>query len=974
MTFSQFDLDYSKLISWSKNGFIAYSFPTKNSKDNLLLTYLENVDGESWQLAKPISINIKLENNLLPTLSFLSWSTLSTDLAVADVYGNVFILLAGVGILKKDDNERKLNKIDSNGQSPSYELTSYDNLEMIYRDLVHPEPVQELSSSAKIVSLKWLNIEKVQIINKPAVPMMQDNVPLSYSYGISQYQPRVTTHPIVTKQACVAVRQNGELMLYYQGEHKVEYYKLSSKLSEGPIFIEKALFGFYDKNTIILTVYEVNSSKIITFSCEIDWGFLEESAKKQKNDPHYQTPLDARTQPKIVTRKIHEMMPLPTYVDNTDYDEDYMDIDNESNNQSNSYLGRISSIDILSAYYEKESRLNILVSYEVENENNAISTTIYRYDLKDHASIVSEAFDNLGSRKGIAKLQEEEVKDYTLDFQDKIVRNGRVVSIESCFSDSLILITYDNMKVDIIDRTSMNVVNDPEHVKADNTIENFYDVGYELPSADLRGQFFSAISPNLTSIIYCDLTDEVKSLTLKLIAKPNSQRLAPDDIIKSSVFLAHRHAYACYTNTCTDDLMILIQQEVKSLQEHPQMIEKLVKLIICESHKAINFHLDDFGKESVDKLLSNPPLQKLLSLQLILGEFLGENNTISDISWIILNLRSTSFGIMFLLSSIYRQISKKKPANDTLQDSIARGECIMSLVGSLKWLIDLTVLFNQELLQLSHNRKDDSDSILNLKNSVALPILLSKVPRLFLMYALSSIGKTLEVLKKLHKDLTDSNKLMTPMKEALNRYFTVCNQIPLTLSIFESFLREIDELITKELYSKFSSKEKGYSLRLEQKLVCQGEVPEELLPLANKIIEKYAISISRDLKVSDLYFYDVDWIDAGVNSSHRSKKNLSSPVINNSPNLKDFTIPRLKNSDDTFVDALRKIVISINGKFTTRNKFSNGFLSIRKCTRCRSMSLSSDPLVFDSPHTIGLWTMVFQRTCVCGSAWVTLYP
>ena len=47
-----------------------------------------------------------------------------------------------------------------------------------------------------------------------------------------------------------------------------------------------------------------------------------------------------------------------------------------------------------------------------------------------------------------------------------------------------------------------------------------------------------------------------------------------------------------------------------------------------------------------------------------IGEFqqlshFPNNYVVPDIAWIVLNLRSASLGIMFTLSSIYRQVSKK---------------------------------------------------------------------------------------------------------------------------------------------------------------------------------------------------------------------------------------------------------------------------------------------------------------------------
>ncbi|CCG25057.1 RNA polymerase II mediator complex subunit [Candida orthopsilosis Co 90-125] len=911
----------SSLISWSKNGLIVYISPCKRSKNNLLLTYLESVDGHSWRLAPPQPVEVKLENNFLPEISLVCWSTLSTDLAVSDVYGNFYILLAGVGM------------VDSKDASPSYELTSYNHMEMIYRDVINQDIKSPINPGASIIAFKWLNIEKPQILNKPASLVNLEHSYV-YTYGVNQFASHGVSHPIPTKQACLALRRNGTLMLYYQGEHKVEYHKVSINLNDSPLMISNASIGFTNGKQVVITAYDRLSDDISTYVVTIDWGFLVESAKRQKTDPHYHTPKENQNFPGLNIAKIHEMKPLPEYKENS--------------------INPLSSIDLVSASVERESKMSILISYS--------SVDIYRYEVVDTAEIIPDAFTELG---GKMNFHEKSPPSQTIELKDKIARTGKLQAIVSGPSDLYCLMMYEDGRIDVLDTKSWEIVNSPNEQFPPSTISTVFDVGFSLPEIKHENPLILAVSPNMTSVVYTEVYNETEFLTLRPVEKVRNTGFQPRDLFATSVALAYRHAYACYTNTFTDDLIILIQSEVERLRslllkQMPEkresiqlMIKKFVESIISEAHKSINFQLDAFSKESVDKLLSNPPLQKLLSLQLILGEAQG-NSVMSDIAWIVLNLRSTNFGIMFSLSSVYRQISKKKPSEDSLKDSITRAECIVSLIGNIKWLIDLMVYFNQELLQLSYFRNDSENSKLSLSNSVVLPVILSKVPRLFLMYAISSMGKTHEILKKLHKDLAESNKLFTPMKEALNRYFTICSGAPLTLSLFEQYLRECDALIAKEFATRLATKEKGYSLKIEQKLVCHGEITDDVKDIARILVDRYAHNISREMKVSELYFYNTEWLNIGFNKHTQSIEDSSTILYAQASNKK--VVRRLKLDHD--IDALRKIYI-YDG-------------SIRRCTRCRSVSLVTDPFVFESTTTIGLWTMVFQRTCICGNTWVNI--
>lgn len=297
----------------------------------MCLTYLENTNGKDWQLAKATEIALKpLDGGSVAEIDRLKWSNLLTDLAVWDVHGNFYILLAGVGLIN-DKKEKEMNGLHgpANGSGPSpppkrdndgpsYELTSYNHIEMIYRDIVPPQ------AHTKCVAFEWLNIQKPQIINKPATLTNVDESGYAhYAYGVQQHHPPGPSHPISTKQACLAVRQNGLLNLYYQGEHKVEYHKLAYNLApdgrEGSCTFTKAAIGFNSDKKLVICAYDARSDLILTYVVSIDWGYLVDSAQRQRSDPHYHTPKDGQNQPLLSCSLVHEMRPEPTaFCDNED--------------------------------------------------------------------------------------------------------------------------------------------------------------------------------------------------------------------------------------------------------------------------------------------------------------------------------------------------------------------------------------------------------------------------------------------------------------------------------------------------------------------------------------------------------------------------------------------------------------------------------------------------------------------------------
>lgn len=964
----------SSAISWSKYGFITYAHPDPTSGHNMCLTYLENTNGKDWQLAKATGIALKpLEDGSVAEIDMLKWSNLLTDLAVWDVNGNFYILLAGVGLLNDKKNLVLQNghngsangtvsassppKVE-NSEGPSYELTSYNHTEMIYKDVVPPQP------HTRCVAFEWLNIDKPQIVNKPATLVSQDETGYAnYSYGVQQHHPPGTSHPIPTKQACVAVRQNGLLNLYYQGEHKVEYHKLAYNLApdgrEGSCTFDKAAIGFSSDKKIVICAYDARSDLILTYVVTVDWGYLVDSAQKQRSDPHYHTPKEGLTQPLLSCSLVHQMRPEPAASCSFGDDRQF--------GRPEVVQLTLHLIELFSPYFHQDSTLDILVTYECMNPvGSQPFTRAYRYTLENAMDSVGDLFANMGgdggteSREGLLRLV----------LQGHMNLPKQIQQIEKAISESLLLLVYSDGSVDALSRETWEIIPQSD-VKIEGqepvtsfpaTISSLLDCGFVFPDLGLSPSLL-AVSPNMAAFVHF----EDGHLCFKSLTLNNDK----NNILLSGIGFAYMHACACYSTTSSDDLLVLLRNEIQKLEIDlldQSSTSNLIDLVMTESHKAINFQLNSFGKESVDKLLSNPPLQRLLSLQLILGELQTKNRAIKDMAWIVLNLRSTNFGIMFSLSSIYRQMSKKKPAEDLLQDSVSRAECIMLLVGNVRWLIDLIVYFNQELLQLAFSKNHASQSKVTVDNSVVLPVILGKVPRLFLMYSLSSIGKTHEILKKLYKELTESNKLYTPMKEALNRFFTACNSLPLNLGLFEGFLRECEVYVNKELNNVITN-DRVKLLKLEQQLFCRGHIPEEVKYIANVLIDRHAASISRDLKLSELYFYENSWIDVGI-----ARKEFAESYTSVSEGYMPMT-PRLRYSETEVVDALRKIIINAGPTVSSGGAFAmgKGYSSkskIRKCTRCRAVSLVADPSIFDGTGVFGVWTMVFQRTCICGNAWV----
>lgn len=991
---------------------------SKAAREGLYITYLENVNGKSWRLAPPTNLKPKIEasNNGKPlaNISLVEWLTLNTELAVADTRGNFFLLLTGVGLLnsqktppaptngangtgsngtstnangtaaasngngtgnsngvangdlRRSNGEAVANGVTAAGSTnaggsdsklnlsqPSYEYTTFSHMELIYRDLEVCDKVQAPSDSTSqvFVAFKWLQTEKTHLTNKPATVNQSENGKLTYSYGAHQYTPKGVAHPLPTKHACVALRRNGEFVLYYQGEHKVEYHKISIRLEEeGSCAFEKAAIGFANRQNLVITAYDLQSNRINSYLVNVDWGFLVGAADKQKHDPLYSTPVANRTPPSLKKTKIDSFLRIPSIQITDDNDE---------------ITNTLTSIDLLAPSYDSNSKLEILMTYEIQNGND-VNSVIYRYRLQDQCDRISSSFLDLGMRKGITKAEDAKTEDYGLVLQDVWKRKGKVRRIEPYALDAFFLVISSDGRVDIIERDGMKLVKQQD--ASPKSILILQQAGFQFPTIDTsdNSDIMIGVSPTGLSIVYAKLGKKSgHDLELALMEKTKYLSCTDTDFAITAAAFATSHSYCCYTSTTTEDLIILIQNETLRIRNASETTDKakayersqdFINSVLKASHLAINFYVTNYHKESLERLVQNPALQRLLSLQMLLGEMDDKNILVKDIAWSILNLRSTRNGIIFVLSDIYKQMTKRRPSEDTLEYSTYRGEIIMSLVGSAKFLVDFFIYMNQELVHLSLQKNNRTKSELTMENSIALPMIVSKVPRLILIYALTSVVKACEHFKKIHMELVESNKLFSPMKEALNRFFTVCSFSPINLALIEQFLRECDVLVSKE----FSVQDQ---LNAEQELICRGKLSPEAQNVAKAILDRFSTYINRDTRVSEQFFYDVNWLGIGVGNEEFYMDSLTIPTSSAlivSSQANPTSVYRLQHTPTQCFDTVRKVDIDLSSS------------KIRKCSRCRGISLVADPTVYTNSTPIGLWTVHFQRYCICGGIWVHL--
>lgn len=596
-----------KRISWSKTGLIAYAAAKLN------LTFLECIDGRSWQLSAPQEITLEKSWG---AVSLLSWSSLSTDLAICDIFGNVSVLLSG---LRKDE-------------SHGFSRACFNKMAVTFTD-----QVSERKADSEVIELKWLNMNKNTIAYVPAV--RHDS---GVSYSFKQFQPSGVCHPIISKQAFVALRRNGELCLFYQGEHGTEYHVSKCDLPNCSN-VELASIGFTADHKIAVAIS--NSSLLRIYTCEIDWGYLVNSAQQQLRNPTFVTNASAKR-------------PEPSLNVSCIAASDFCSFGQ----------GSLKKLLVVSPNLTlpDSNHLEVILLIDKDQHSSAV-----RYKLKEEPSRLHHEFnhkENQSLHRDLVLVQQQPFDDIVLDFS-------------LCASETSIFTRFLSGKVAVFNRNFKS---------SEETFSQLTDVGFAFPPVE-NHPLVVCPSPNVSAAVCMHYKSE--SLTLHCIEHTRMTKMEVPG-------LTYRHSVSCFANASTDDIAMTM---ISFLEQNEEKRSDLIFAILRECYKSVNFSLN-VPKELVEKVTLHPVLHKMLGLQLSLST---RHNWTKEKSGImahsILNLRLVAFASNMTIKSFQLQsqrLMKKQASNvpETLADFKFKAQTMSSILGVAEYLSDFIVFLNQEMM------------------------------------------------------------------------------------------------------------------------------------------------------------------------------------------------------------------------------------------------------------------------------------
>ncbi|ODV60603.1 Sin4p ASCRUDRAFT_8237 [Ascoidea rubescens DSM 1968] len=634
---------------------------TNNNNNNIIISNAIPIDTQN--------------NSSLDQISYLLWSNNGTYLACVDSKGNMNILVSG--ILKDKDFIENNNSNTSNNKNKTntplnfaFFGSCFNSLEIIYQDTVltqgsTPPENSYLNTShniypsntsiptfdnycstynindstLNIVSLKWLPIDHNFMAIKYAEKFnfsenMNANAEydfqkfgFKYNYINSTYKNPVT-HPVLKKHACIGLRKNGELILWYQGDHGLDYNKISTYLdsssatttnnsinninnisninyksinslnNSGHTIISHADFAFQINNSILLTVYCPLIKILKIYSIRILWEFLGNPNNQTKNQSAYQQDnnLDERFPPKLIVKKI-----LSENISSFGFD------------GSSQWLSSIKSISPV--YFEDNTNSNekvdIFLTFQNSNLNEKFNTLICKYHLeKKKLGPISNVFyqisNNLknNTNKNINDtgnnnnmntnikntrnnnntiITNSNISGYELSLKSLIKSSSPVLSIGTNKINSFLYFAYSNGNIEIRNKHSLKIIgyktlleNPANNVNKRNvinndilnmpsTIGNIFDVGYKLPSVGFNPLFYS-FSPNVTSYVVLSSKDPNLKLFVANFDFKKELLNSPRQRLLIAVPIAISFARCTTTKINSDDLILVAQNTITNIR------------------------------------------------------------------------------------------------------------------------------------------------------------------------------------------------------------------------------------------------------------------------------------------------------------------------------------------------------------------------------------------------------------------------
>lgn len=617
---------------------------------------------------------------------------------------------------------------------------------------------------------------------------------------------------------------------------------------------------------------------------------------------------------------------------------------------------------------------------------------------------LSDAFDTLSGKKRPLSSFAPHGQQWKLHQKAGWSSNMAILHVVSLRFNTVLAVAYADGNIEFRDRSTVSVIVAQQNP---DEIHTLMQAGFTFfnstPSLHL------AFSPNycLAATIRDHEGDETKDSGRIKIRKMefllgNLDRPTDDAtnanaemLSNAAVALALHHSCACGQLCTTDDLFAMLGPNVHS---------SLVHGFLHQAMRAMNLNLDystDEAHKNAYFLFRVPALYKTLSAQAALGTAKdGTRNISAKLAWITLNLKLLATSMTLSLRPNETMKLGMSPTCSSVSAMLIETELAHSLVGHIKYSLDILVYLFQDLYDVSRDLQGKERNLEAIQskadetNSPAVAVILASVPRVLIRTVIRSIKNAYIHFINCMKAAT------TPEQKAeWHRVSTPFRDTPLLPLLqqqhLDTFIKEIDNAV-KQCYTSpsgsggpISTEERS---RTERDLFITAKVPPILGPAVNYIFEKLLPKLGGSLDPYRIYSHDIAWlglaedahsrlyIPASYELSLRSKRSgegsmqstpsttsgkTATDPANTAAGTKPEPPPTLRATrvpprSSAAADGVRQVpMVDVIRKVPLREG-----VTIRRCTRCGSVSE-------ELPWGPGMqqWVVQNYKACVCSCSW-----
>lgn len=269
----------------------------------------------------------------------------------------------------------------------------------------------------------------------------------------------------------------------------------------------------------------------------------------------------------------------------------------------------------------------------------------------------------------------------------------------------------------------------------------------------------------------------------------------------------------------------------------------------------------------------------------------------------------------------------------------------LSLVGLVKWSLDICVYLLQELFAI-HDKIRHATRIGDLnkekdlawiqghmlkEHSPAILILLCSIPRILLRMIFRPLR---------HGMVHSTNGLKTSLqyehKMAFNKLLQIYQATPISILPLENYLMDVDTLV-KTAYRNAGITDAKRE-ESEREMFLTATIPTILTPCVTEMLTTKLFALSTHVDQGKIYLHDISWL--GLTDDGKTKRWHQNHVV----------------------DVIRKLPLSKESR-------------LRVCPRCGSVMEDISP---GMQGVAGMgqmpWVWQSQKTCICYNSWASPGP